>query len=166
MQNEKCTICSASEPYSAIQRALEPVFCRYLPICGSYSTHRCVELEIWRFSWRWQTDRQQTKPIALPLVHARGVITLSVCIYPHLSIHIQHTAGAYAGGRSWSGCMMAGLESWGFTGAGGRSFEIFFSLVFFSVLVGGGGCTGIRPGVSLGQGNTPERERERERECM
>ena len=38
--------------------------------------------------------------------------------------------------------MMAGSESWGLIGAGGHSFDFFFSLVFFSVLVGGGGRTG------------------------
>ena len=38
--------------------------------------------------------------------------------------------------------MMAGSESWGLVGAGGRSFDFFFSLVFFSVLVGEGGRTG------------------------
>ena len=32
-------------------------FRRYIPIRGSYSMHRCLELEIWRFSWRQQTDK-------------------------------------------------------------------------------------------------------------
>ena len=36
---------------------------------------------------------------------------------------------------------MAGSESWGLVRAGGRSFD-FFSLVLFSVLVGGGARTG------------------------
>ena len=77
-------------------------------------------------------------------------ITLSVCAYLHSSIHIQHTAGAYAGGRSWSGCMMAGSESWGLAGAGGRSFDFSFSLVFVSVLVGGEGRTGYIENKSRG----------------
>ena len=45
----------------------------YLPIHGGYIMHRYVELEIWQFLWRRQTTdnrRQQTKPIASPLVYA------------------------------------------------------------------------------------------------
>ena len=80
-------------------------------------------------------------------------ITLSVCTYLHSSILIQHTAGAYAGGRSWSGCMMAGSESWGLTEAGGCSFDFFLLLGLFLCLGGRG---------RVGQGDAPERERERE----
>ena len=57
---------------SHVQQFEAPVFHRYLLIRCSYSMHRCLELEIWRFSWQWQTDRQ-TKPIALPLAHVHGV---------------------------------------------------------------------------------------------
>ena len=32
-------------------------FCQYPPIHGSYSMHRCIESEIWWFSWWW---RRQT----------------------------------------------------------------------------------------------------------
>ena len=53
----------------------------YLPIGCAYSTHRCLELEIWRFSCRRRQQQQQTyKPIALPLAHARGVITTCVIV--------------------------------------------------------------------------------------
>ena len=69
-------------------------------------------------------------------------------ICDNIIIIIKRTAGAYAGGRSWSGCMMAGSESWGLVGAGGRSFDFFFSLVFFSVLVGGGGRIGYAKKIS------------------
>ena len=41
---------SASEPCSANRSAQKQVFRRHLPIRGSYSMHRWVELEIWRFS--------------------------------------------------------------------------------------------------------------------
>ena len=53
---------------------------------------------------------------------------------------------------------MAGSESWGLVG--GRSFDFFFSLVVFSVLVGGRGCTGY---LCREQQEVRERERERER---
>ena len=59
MLNGKCTIYSTSEPCSAIWSVQKPVFHQYLPIRGSYSMHRCLELEIWRFSWqrRQTTDK-------------------------------------------------------------------------------------------------------------
>ena len=37
---------------------------------------------------------------------------------------------------------MAGSDSFGLEGAGGRSFDFFFSFDFLSVLVGGGALTG------------------------
>ena len=66
MENARFVACSA------IWSAQKSVFCRYLPIRGSYSTHRCLELKIWLFSWQRQTD-SQTKLITLHLVHACGV---------------------------------------------------------------------------------------------
>ena len=33
-----------------------------------------------------------------------------------LYVYNSHAAGAYAGGRSWSGCMMAGSDSLGLVG--------------------------------------------------
>ena len=74
MLNRKCTICSTSKPFWAIRSVYKPVFHQYLPIGCAYSTHRLLELEIWRFSCRWQQQRQTDKPIALLLAHARGVI--------------------------------------------------------------------------------------------
>ena len=67
MLSRKCTICSACEPCSAIRSVQKPVFHRYLPICCASNTHRCLDLEIWRFSW------QTYRPITLPLAHACGV---------------------------------------------------------------------------------------------
>ena len=61
-------ICSASKPFSAIRSAQKLVFHRYLPIRCDYSTHRCLELQIWRFSCRR----------ALALAHARRVISSHV----------------------------------------------------------------------------------------
>ena len=69
---QKCTIYSTSKPFWEIRSSYKPVFHRYLPMGCAYSTHRRLELEIWRFSCRQQTD----KPIALPLAHARGVIII------------------------------------------------------------------------------------------
>ena len=43
---QKCTICSACEPYSAMGSAQKIVFHRYLLICCAYNTHRCLKLEI------------------------------------------------------------------------------------------------------------------------
>ena len=70
------------------------------------------------------------------------------------TVSVELTAGVYEGGGSWSACMMAGSESRGLDGAGGRSFVFFsfgfFSLAFLSVLVGGGGLTGcVCEGVSV-----------------
>ena len=97
MLNGKCTICSASEPCPAIWNVQKPKFQRYLPIRCAYSTHRCLELEIWRFPTTTTTDGQTDcftpcayargnnhnnddrriyrldRPVTLPLAHARGV---------------------------------------------------------------------------------------------
>ena len=74
MLNRKCTICRTSKLFREIRSAYKPFFHRYLPIGCAYSTHRRLELEIWRFSCRRRQRQQQTyKPIALPLAHARGV---------------------------------------------------------------------------------------------
>ena len=54
MQNRKCTICSTSKPFWEIPSAYKQFFHRYLPIGCAYSTHRRLELEIWRFSCRRQ----------------------------------------------------------------------------------------------------------------
>ena len=58
---------------------LKLVFRWFRRIHCAYESLRYLDLKMWRFSWwwRWQTDRQ-TKPIALPLAHARGVI-ITVC---------------------------------------------------------------------------------------
>ena len=58
MLNGKCTIYRDSEPCSAVRSVQKPLFRRYLPVRGSHSTHRCLEFEIWWFSWRQrQTDK-------------------------------------------------------------------------------------------------------------
>ena len=77
MLNRNCTICSASKPFWAIRSTYKPVFHQYLPIGCSYSSHRCLECEIWWFSYRWQRQRQRQqtdKLIALPLAHVSGII--------------------------------------------------------------------------------------------
>ena len=77
---QKYTICSPSKPFWAIWSPYKPVFHRYLPIGCAYSTHRRLELEIWRFSCRRQQRRQTDKLIALPLAHARGVIIFEMIV--------------------------------------------------------------------------------------
>ena len=60
------------------------------PTCCTYKSLGCLDLEIWRFS----CQRRQTKPIALPLAHARGVInaTSHLTILNYSSVeHITHT---------------------------------------------------------------------------
>ena len=55
----------------------EAKFCRFWRIHFAYESLRCLNLEMLRFSWWRQTAQQRrrpTKPIALPLAHARGII--------------------------------------------------------------------------------------------
>ena len=84
---QKCTICSTSKPFWAIQSPYKPVFHRYLSICCAYSPHKRLELEIWRFSCRRRRrqQRQTNKPIALPLAHAQGVITVRTLLWKRSS---------------------------------------------------------------------------------
>ena len=90
MLNGKCTICSASEPCSAIRSTQRPVFRRYLPICGRYSTHRCLKLEIWRFSWRQQQRQTDKTDCFTPCACARGNKEkgrVSYSLYPCVTVH-------------------------------------------------------------------------------
>ena len=93
MQNRKCTIYSTSKPFWAIRSSYKPVFHRYLPIGCAYSTHRHLELEIWRYLCRrWkQRQRQTDKPIVFtPYTCAWGnyIHCTSLCLlfYFHVPI--------------------------------------------------------------------------------
>ena len=58
---------STSEPCSVIRSAQKPVFHQYLPIRGSYSMRRCLELEI------YDDDKQTDKTDCFtPCAWARG----------------------------------------------------------------------------------------------
>ena len=89
---QKCMICSASEPCSVIRSAQKPVFRGYY----SMHTFRCAELEIWQFSWRRQTDRQQTDKTDCftPCTCVRGNylhITSSYCVHGQKAHGLQLT---------------------------------------------------------------------------
>ena len=71
----KYMFCSTRGPVSSIWSKVKPVFWRIWQFGRTYNLLRCLYLEIWWFScWQWWRQRQTDKPIALPLVHARGVI--------------------------------------------------------------------------------------------
>ena len=91
MLNRKCTICTTSKPFWAIRSAYKPVFHRYLSIGCDYSTHKCLEREIWRFSCHRR--QRQDIPCACArgnyvyVIHAFLLCTLSGSYMPFVHRH-------------------------------------------------------------------------------
>ena len=53
---QKRAICDTRRPYQMIWSRLKPVFCWFGWICCAYDSLRCLDLEIWQFSyWRQMT---------------------------------------------------------------------------------------------------------------
>ena len=86
MLNGKCTIYSTSEPCSAIRSVQKSLFRWYLPIYGSYSMHRCLELEIWWFSWRQRRQTTDKTDCFTPCTCARGNYVHSLIYYNRNSL--------------------------------------------------------------------------------
>ena len=91
---QKGTFCDAHGPCQMIQSTFKPVFLListdWLCLEGAQMP-RCGHLAIFMTTTYRQTDRQTDNPIALPLVHARGVkighlIQCHVCEHEQLCI--------------------------------------------------------------------------------
>ena len=72
---QKDAICDVRGPCLTIWSTFKPV-CRWFRMIGyTYELLRCLDVEIWRFSWWQQTDRQtdgQTNRLLYPCACARG----------------------------------------------------------------------------------------------
>ena len=68
----KYTICDACRPYHSIFNILKPVFRQIRQIRCIFESLRCLDVEIWGFSW-WRLADRQTDYFTL--AHARGIIT-------------------------------------------------------------------------------------------
>ena len=56
----KTLYCDTRGPCQSIQSIVKPVYRRFRQIRRTYESLRCLDVMIWWFSWRQQTDRQQT----------------------------------------------------------------------------------------------------------
>ena len=76
---QKDAICDVRGLCQMIRSIFKPVCCWFRLIGYAYELLRCLDVEIWQFSWwQWQTDRLTNY---FTPVHVRGVIMM-----PHLGI--------------------------------------------------------------------------------
>ena len=74
--NHRHTICSACESCSTIRSIQKPAF-HCLPMRCAYNTHRCLLLEIWRFSCR---QTRHTNRLLYPLRMCAGCLSIGLCM--------------------------------------------------------------------------------------
>ena len=89
--HQKGTICDTCGLCQRNRSILKPIFCQFRWILCAYMSLRYLDLKMW-----WFLCWQQTKPIALPLAHARGVIS-SFIIYGYritINLHLSVTWNA------------------------------------------------------------------------